>query len=249
MKNIIASCVLAFAWALSLTGCSSHEPEYSQKISQCIKETREVVRQRGGILYFENPLRICLDKSLQQQVLPAMSFVDSEGSQIALQNPERPLVIQILSNEYSHSIFERQHLNAMVAQYSGKIDFIFLTNRQREISPMCSSKLYRAKFEKECTPFQYAKQAKLVYFNKDEVDTADDDLGYIINGLRATEFPTTYYINKDRTIFKLEVLEDIMVRSNIIYRNSPGKSDEEIARLSFEERVPEILAALVKHNN
>ncbi|MCL1038495.1 hypothetical protein L2750_15280 [Shewanella submarina] len=249
MNKITASSLFALSWVTVLAGCgNSNEPEYSKRITECLEAAHEATSSSGTVLFFKNPVRTCLDNRLAQQTLPAISFVDGDNRQISLSSIEKPLVIQVLSNEHSASTFEREYLNEMVPQYSDKIDFIFVVNRAQEIPRMCSSKLYRAKSVEECTPFEYSKQAKLVYFDKERVEALEPGLGYIISGLRATEFPTTYYVNKDKTIFKLETIEDILVSSNVIYKASPGKSDEAVARLSFEQRVPETLAMLVEYN-
>ncbi|OEJ98618.1 hypothetical protein A8C32_05305 [Flavivirga aquatica] len=70
----------------------------------------------------------------------------------------------------------------------------------------------------------------------------------MIYGVRNTEYPTCYYINRDKTIFKITTIEDIIVESNIISSKDESLNDRELSKKSFENRVPKIFEEFVDKN-
>ena len=227
---------------LIFSSCKPEEPVYSKLISECLEQSRSNYLSTGRISLFENPVRKCLDEKLDNQKITDLLFVDINGDTIRINDIEKPLYIQTFSRTAGQCFRELKFLNKIAEQYKGNVEFILLVNRNP-----CENAFQWKASPDECNP-KFNDNLRIVYFEDDEAIDLKPGYGQLIHGIRNTEYPTCYYLNKDKTIFRITTIEDVLIESNKLYAANELLTDDELSEKSFENRVPKIFEEFVDQN-
>ncbi|WP_127120585.1 hypothetical protein [Chryseotalea sanaruensis] len=228
-----------------LIGACTNEPTYSKKITACLNEGRDRFLSTGKIAFFENPVSDCLDEKLKNEFIGGFTFKDKNGSTINTDSITKPIYLQTFSRKIEQCKKELKHLNDLVDQYKDDVEFILIVKNDdfKDVS-----KLLLDKDPETYGPLEINQNISVVYFSEKDIVPLKAGYGELIFGVRNTEYPTTYYISKNKSLFKLTTIEDILISTNIIYTEDESLSDEMLSEMSFKQRVPEIMKAFIEAN-
>lgn len=244
MSTIYAGVLIIF---LIFSSCESQEePGYSRMITDCLEQSRKEYLASGKVKFFENPLRKCLDENFVGIKMTSLVFEDKEGYLIKVDSIKKPVYIQTFSRSTGQCLRELKSLNRLVEEYQDKVEFVLLVNKDYESQERCQEVYYGNEVPDECLPFN--ENIRIVYFDDDNVWDLKKGYGQIILGIRNTYYPTCYYVNKDKTIFKITTIEDVLVESNKIYAQNDSISEESLSEMSFASRVPGIFKEFIDSN-